>query len=250
MRCGNNTEEGSSRLRTKVLYRLCKTGKRLFKGRQRSRKSLVSFKDAQCIELNAAQGVDILISFLAALRDKHPAEDLVRSYFKYVIERLKQLTDLGSTLGVSIQLNDSVNEVEPVLEATGDADLDLDDLSSFFEKTASGLVQNALAGLTEEDAAAAALAMEGGESLGQNANAETTKTDNAPSQPNGKIDLMTDYKELEALVAESTSNYVKTTLHGLSPVPYQPTVPTSTSKLPLLQFCQVYIYSDTLFSYS
>lgn len=113
------------------------------------------------------------------------------------------------------------------MEATGDVDLDLDDLSSFFERTASGLVQNALAGLTDDPAAA--VSAEGGDAEMQAAGTEN-KTETAPAQTNGKIDLMTDYKELEALVAESTSNYVKTTLHGLSPVPYQPTVPTSTSK--------------------
>lgn len=175
----------------------------------------------------------------------------------------------------------------------GSADLDLDDLSSFFEKTASGLVQDALAGLTEmeptpsividapEDVptnsvngANSANGINGingtndtnsangtngangaiganetnstngtndtkgtsgtGSTTGPNVTNGTEKpaaaavTTTAPAAP--KIDLMTDYKELEALVAESTSNYVKTTLNGLSPVPYQPTVPTSTGK--------------------
>jgi hypothetical protein len=62
--------------------------------------------------------------------------------------------------------------------------------------------------------------------------AEPTKSPEkeTSSTPQTNGHTITDYKELEALVAESTSNYVKTTLHGLSPVPYQPTVPTSTSK--------------------
>lgn len=113
--------------------------------------------------------------------------------------------------------------------------MDLDDLSSFFERTASGLVQSALAGLTEEEE-------EASQHLGIDTNGMPTEgmngvshSETAPAQTNGKVDL-TDYKELEALVAESTSNYVRTTLHGLSPVPYQPTVPTSTSKfLPNLE---------------
>lgn len=151
----------------------------------------------------------------------------MRSYLEYATDRLKSLTDLGSRLGVTIELSSSEPQPEVIEDASGDADLDLDDLSSFFEKTASGLVQNALAGLSEEPPEAIPAA--GGEGAAQASNTEN-KTETAPAHTNGKIDLMTDYKELEALVAESTSNYVKTTLHGLSPVPYQPTVPTSTSK--------------------
>ncbi|KAG5979787.1 hypothetical protein E4U55_004765 [Claviceps digitariae] len=189
----------------------------------------------------------------AALREKHPAEDLLRSYLNYAKSKLKTLTDLGDKLGLPIELEDG--EPEPELEpepesghehehdsagfeATGDADLDLDDLSSFFEKTASGLVQNALAGLTDEpvvagEASTTALAAPaGGETPAEAANTGSkSESATTTAQTNGgKIDLMTDYKELEALVAESTSNYVKTTLHGLSPVPYQPTVPTSTTE--------------------
>ncbi|TWU74128.1 TTAGGG repeat binding factor [Metarhizium rileyi] len=163
----------------------------------------------------------------AALREKHPAEDLLRSFLEYVAGRLKSLTDLGNKLGVTIEISDVEPQSEPIEEATEDGDMDLDDLSSFFEKTASGLVQNALAGLSDEPTTAPTT--EGGETAAQTTSAES-KAETAPAQTNGKIDLMTDYKELEALVAESTSNYVKTTLHGLSPVPYQPTVPTSTTE--------------------
>jgi hypothetical protein len=161
------------------------------------------------------------------LRDKHPVEDLLRSYLEYATDRLKSLTDVADKLGVSIELSDSEPHAESVLDTNGDADLDLDDLSSFFEKTASGLVQNALAGLTDD--AGTATPTEAEEVAEQPAGAES-KTEIALAQTNGKVDLMTDYKELEALVAESTSNYVKTTLNGLSPVPYQATVPTSTGK--------------------
>ncbi|PNY29923.1 Telomeric DNA-binding factor trf1 [Tolypocladium capitatum] len=161
------------------------------------------------------------------LREKHPLEELLRIFVAYVKGRLESASELGKKFGVPIQLGDEPTAVEAEVDDAGDGDLDLDDLSSFFEKTASGLVQDALAGLTEEPAAAPTL--EGGESSAERTNGET-KTDDAPAQANGKIDLMTDYKELEALVAESTSNYVKTTLHGLSPVPYQPTVPQSTTE--------------------
>ncbi|KAG6079120.1 hypothetical protein E4U16_001246 [Claviceps sp. LM84 group G4] len=190
----------------------------------------------------------------AALREKHPAEDLLRSYLSYARSKLKSFTSLGNKLGVPIEIeeddpepelepdsqhlheheHENEHELHPAFEATGDADLDLDDLSSFFEKTASGLVQNALAGLTDETAAggnSGAAASAGRNTSAEAGNTEDKSDGAATSQSNGpKIDLMTDYKELEALVAESTSNYVKTTLHGLSPVPYQPTVPTSTAE--------------------
>ncbi|KND94402.1 Telomeric DNA-binding factor trf1 [Tolypocladium ophioglossoides CBS 100239] len=165
--------------------------------------------------------------FLAGLREKHPLEELLRIFVAYVKGRLNSASELGNKFDVPIQLSDESTPVEPEVDEGGDGDLDLDDLSSFFEKTASGLVQNALAGLIEESAADPTL--EGGEPSAEHTNGET-KTDDAPAQTNGKIDLMTDYKELEALVDESTSNYVKTTLHGLSPVPYQPTVPQSTTE--------------------
>ncbi|EFY93568.1 MYB DNA binding protein (Tbf1), putative [Metarhizium acridum CQMa 102] len=163
----------------------------------------------------------------AALREKHPAEDLLRSFLEYTTGRLKSLTDVGDKLGITIEISDSGPQPEPIPEATGDADLDLDDLSSFFEKTASGLVQNALAELKDEPTTTSTEG--GGEAAAQTASTEN-KSEAASAQTNGKVDLTTDYKELEALVAESTSNYVKTTLHGLSPIPYQPTVPTSTTE--------------------
>ncbi|KAG6033207.1 hypothetical protein E4U19_006772 [Claviceps sp. Clav32 group G5] len=215
----------------------------------------------------------------AALREKHPAEDLLRSYLSYARSKLKSFTSLGNKLGVPIEIEDddpeperepesqhlheheheNEHELHPAFEATGDADLDLDDLSSFFEKTASGLVQNALAGLTDETAArgnSGAAASAGGDTSAGAGNTEDKSDGAATSQSNGpKIDLMTDYKELEALVAESTSNYVKTTLHGLSPVPYQPTVPTSTaesmaSHLPYLTQLQHHQAQNPYYTYT
>ena len=164
------------------------------------------------------------LTHAAALRDSHPAEELLRTYLLYVRERLDTVSELARKMGVHIKLDEAPLEVqtvtvtEPEHETTGNEDLDLEDLSSFFEKTASGLVQNALAGLTEEEAAESIEGADGAAQAGH-------------SKPDGsKIDLSTDYKELEALVAESTQRYVKTTLNGLSPMPYQPTVPTSTGE--------------------
>ncbi|OAQ79898.1 MYB DNA binding protein (Tbf1) [Purpureocillium lilacinum] len=183
-----------------------------------------------------------------ALREKHPLEELLRLYVKYVRERLAAVSHLGSKFGISTEIRDASVTADVISDTTvghantntsanqadAEVDVDLDDLSSFFEKTASGLVQDALAGLTEETNEESTA--EGGEH-GAHTNGEAKAT---TGQTNGKIDLATDYKELEALVAESTSNYVRTTLHGLSPVPYQPTVPQSTTEsmaaqLPYLQ---------------
>ncbi|ODA80955.1 hypothetical protein RJ55_03915 [Drechmeria coniospora] len=186
-----------------------------------------------------------------ALREKHPLEGLLRTYAQYVKKRLRSVSELATKFGILLQVEDdpTIEEPEPssvehVDHVAGvDVDVDLDDLSSFFEKTTSGLVQDALAGLaTSEEGSAAAPATDGAPHSAEQTNGET-KMEGSSGQTNGKVDLMTDYKELEALVAESTSNYVKTTLHGLSPVPYQPTVPQSTtesmaSQLPYLHQLQ------------
>lgn len=161
------------------------------------------------------------------------------------------MTEVGEKLGVSALLSDVANQ-ESIPSGSGDGELDLDDLSSFFEKTTSGLVQNALAGLTEETPAEETPVVEITETPAETANgepkADTTAAAAPAPQTNGaKLDLISDYKELEALVAESTSNYVKTTLNGLSAVAYQPTVPQSTGKHlqahHIHRRCQVYSHT-------
>lgn len=162
------------------------------------------------------------------LKEKYPADDLLRTFSMYARGRVASISDLGSRLGISMPSGvEAALDILP--DGPDDGDLDLDDLSSFFEKTTSGLVQNALAGLTEEEPAAPTPVIETVDEPPE-VPKSPPKVEAATPQTNGKVDLMTDYKELEALVAESTSNYVKTTLHGLSPVPYQPTVPTSTTE--------------------
>ncbi|KAF4585684.1 Telomere repeat-binding factor, dimerization domain protein [Ophiocordyceps camponoti-floridani] len=155
-----------------------------------------------------------------ALREMHPFICLLRSFVCYVKMRVRCESHWSGKFGILLQLDDEDEEAEAEgappdddsnraqQETTG---LDLDEISSFLEKETNSLVQNALAGLAEGGGAA-------------------VKTDGETTRTNGKADLMTDYKELEALVAESTSHYVKTTLNGLSPVPYQPTVPQSTAE--------------------
>lgn len=161
----------------------------------------------------------------AALRQKYPADDLIKNFGACAKSRISSISELGTRLGLTMP--PSPEPALLLLPEGPEPDLDLDDLSSFFEKTTSGLVQNALAGLEEEPATTPAI-----EVVDHSTEASKTpaKSEATPTQTTAKVDLMTDYKELEALVAESTSNYVKTTLHGLSPVPYQPTVPTSTGE--------------------
>lgn len=171
-----------------------------------------------------------LTAVAATLREKHPAEHLLRTFMSCVRTRLRSESELCTRFGISIEPgDDDLTTVQETTEPVDDVDLDFDELSSFFEKTASGLVQNALAGLTEDTASASTPMDESGEPSAETTDGEPS-ADKLPALSNGKIDLITDYKELEALVAESTSNYVKTTLHGLSPIPYQPTVPQSTSE--------------------
>ncbi|KAH8122717.1 hypothetical protein FP744_10003985 [Trichoderma asperellum] len=174
------------------------------------------------------------------LKEKFPTGDVLKSFSAHVKTTLASMTEIGEKLGISALLSDVANQ-EAIPSSSGDGELDLDDLSSFFEKTTSGLVQNALAGLTEETPTQEPLTTENTETPVEVTNGEPAPeappaatavvpatTAAQPSVP--KLDLISDYKELEALVAESTSNYVKTTLNGLSAVPYQPTVPQSTAE--------------------
>ncbi|KAM0455840.1 hypothetical protein ACHAPV_002932 [Trichoderma viride] len=176
------------------------------------------------------------------LKDKFPTGDVLKSFSAHVKTTLASMTEIGEKLGISALLSDVANQ-EAIPSSSGDGELDLDDLSSFFEKTTSGLVQNALAGLTEETPTQEPLTttentetpveVTNGEPASEAPPAVTSTTPVPPATPQPsvpKLDLISDYKELEALVAESTSNYVKTTLNGLSAVPYQPTVPQSTAE--------------------
>ena len=165
---------------------------------------------------------------LASLKTTYPPEELLQIFTDYLKERLSSETDLAGKLGVCLPASELPSDDIPIDMPVSD-EMELDDLSSFFEKTASGLVQNALAGLTEDDQ----LVMdssEAGNDIGGDDFSNHMNGESMDSQVGGKSVSLTDYKELEALVAESTSNYVKTTLHGMSPIPYQPTVPGSTGK--------------------
>ncbi|KFA50345.1 hypothetical protein S40293_07550, partial [Stachybotrys chartarum IBT 40293] len=162
---------------------------------------------------------------LTSLRQKYPADDVLRCYAAYVRGRVLSAEQLATKFGVSIPPNYADMDLLPAFDGAGNEEMDLDDLSSFFERTTSGLVQDALAGLTGEEEVSVTPTVQVDEVTPSAENGEEKK-----AEPAQHTNTITDYKELEALVAESTSNYVKTTLHGLSPVPYQPTVPLSTAE--------------------
>lgn len=167
----------------------------------------------------------------ATARVLYSFDDGLRSFGAIAREQLSSVSHIGDKLGIPLTTIEA--SPTPVHDNDHQVDLTVDEmdgleLDSFFEKQTASLVEGALAGFLEE---------QNGSTSAQNGE-QTPAADiadaapKAPEQPapqtNGTFN-MTDYKELEALVAESTSNYVKTTLQGLSPAPYQPTVPTSTS---------------------
>lgn len=188
----------------------------------------------------------------AVAHAKYTLDDMLKPFSIYAREQLSLASHIADKLGIAIPasemsqepvpvpINEAVTEIAPapVPEAI---DLSMDSLEDFglddlFEKQTSGLVESALASFlaqeNEANEAASTPTVNGDNDLAHLQaviDGSGAKTDGAgASQPNGS--LMTDYKELEALVAESTSNYVRTTLQGLSPAPYQPVVPVSTGK--------------------
>jgi protein TBF1 len=166
-------------------------------------------------------------------KNKYNSDVLLRDLASYIRSRLASANELGKKLGVSMPPAEEPTEPEMfVAEDTEVAGLDLEDLSSFFEKTTSGLVQSALAEFGEETAEAEPVAQGGSEAPVVTTESVAEGAMKPAVAPAPSTNFITDYKELEALVAESTSNYVKTTLNGLSPTPYQPTVPTSTGTSP------------------
>ncbi|KAM0404956.1 hypothetical protein ACHAQC_000018 [Fusarium culmorum] len=154
----------------------------------------------------------------AVLREKYKVDDLLRQVSTCVKTRLALMSDLGSRLGHPMRSSEET-AVDLLGDTSCDPTLDMEDLSSFFEKTTSGLVQDALAGLTEDTTTTTNPNPEPNpdpipepvpavaETIEPAPTAEPTKTpEKEPSstpQTNGKPDLITDYKELEALVAET-----------------------------------------------
>lgn len=126
------------------------------------------------------------------------------------------MPDLTEKLGVYISEIPVPESPEPTAESIlfGESDLD-------------SLVNNVLANVGDGEPATTDVKVESVE-----VPSSATQTTNPPAPVNGFA--ANDYESLSALVAESTDNYVRTTLNSLTPTPYQPTVPPSTSKLVLV----------------
>lgn len=139
---------------------------------------------------------------------------LSRNFATYVRQEMSTMTDLADKLGLALPADDHLPQFfDNLPEANIVADIDMDDMQSFFEKTAAGLVQNALAGVS-------------GEEDGTNANGVASATADATGTAESEAAPRTnsgrgEYEELQALVAQSTSDYVKNTLNSLSPATYQ-----------------------------
>jgi hypothetical protein len=147
---------------------------------------------------------------------------LSKSLGIYFRNQLSSFSELALTLGLTVPADDDLPEMLGLPEDNVVAGLDMDeDLSSFFEKTTSGLVQDALAAFKGEITNEAAT--EAPSTNGANGTGEAPPDAEAPARQAPR----SDYEELEALVAQSTSDYVKNTLNSMSPMSY---VPQSTGK--------------------
>lgn len=162
---------------------------------------------------------------------KYPWDGLIKKFSPHARNQLALATELGTKLGMSMPIPEPTPE--PVAEDIEVNQMDLDELTAFFQQTASGLATTSFAELTaafNAESLPSAPVEEGHPSdppAGEAAAADGVPGPSEADKTNGQI---TDYKELEALVAASTSRYVQTTLQGLSPTPYQPTVPASTGE--------------------
>ncbi|KAK1508334.1 myb-like DNA-binding domain-containing protein [Colletotrichum tamarilloi] len=181
-----------------------------------------------------------LITYASGLPDTvllkigYPEEDLFHQLNVYLRQKLQSVSGLASRHGIDL----------PQIMTNGDLDAsmppDLDDLgiSSLLEAT-DGLVAQYLPsepvdGLPTE----------------QQPPVPTTESSVPPPEPpapapeaappapttNGTTTETQDAtNDILALVAQSTQEYVRTTLNNLSPAPYQPTVPTPTGAAPVTQ---------------
>jgi hypothetical protein len=146
---------------------------------------------------------------------------------KYLIS---ESDNLRNTLGIRIDVSDEA-EVSPAAVADGgqskeehaseEQDGGADAISSFLEDTAPSLVQNILASI--------GIPIEEGRAPDPPVNSTTTDADGVLSGKKLEVSKH-DFKDLEALVAESTSDYVRNTLNGLSRVSIQMNVPTPTGE--------------------
>ena len=151
---------------------------------------------------------------------------LSKSFAIYTRNQLSAAADLALKLGLTVPSEDDLPDMLELPEDNVVAGLDMDeDLSSFFEKTTSGLVQDALAAFKGE--ATNETSQEGAPTNANGVDGDTESAANAEAP--ARTTARSDYEELEALVAQSTSDYVKNTLNSMSPMSY---VPQTTGKFP------------------
>ncbi|KAG9256409.1 uncharacterized protein F5Z01DRAFT_735078 [Emericellopsis atlantica] len=150
------------------------------------------------------------------LAEKYPIRDILKDYSHYVNNQLEASRELGEKFGFTMP------EYEQEEMDTHDlAALEME-MQAMFDRAADNLVDEPLASTEGENQEAPPQQTEqqASEAVNGTANSEEPKSNT------GSLDLAA----LEALVAESTSEYVKTTLQGMSANPYQPTVPMSTAE--------------------
>ncbi|KAL0941145.1 myb dna binding protein [Colletotrichum truncatum] len=179
-----------------------------------------------------------LISYASGLPDTvllkigYPDEDLFRLLNLYLRRKLQSLAGLAARHGIEL----------PQTVANGELDTsvshDLDDLgiSSLLEATdglvAQYLPSEAIDGLPNDQPPVPST--ENSAPPAEPAPAAPEATPAAPTT-NGTTTEVQDSNDILALVAQSTQEYVRTTLNNLSPAPYQPTVPTPTGAAPVTQ---------------
>ncbi|KKF93486.1 Telomeric DNA-binding factor trf1 [Ceratocystis platani] len=200
-------------------------------------------RKAAVIQHHTMNPMDSLIS----LRLKYTYDDFLANLNMCLHRILGSLADHAAAFGIKV----------PVPIPKGDHSLDIDltdeDLSTFLQATTSSLVENVLADLMDshnslEDvdqmiadasipAAPAPTPIPSSMTDPEISTPVSVAPATANSTPgnmlvstNGKLDF-NDFKALEAIVAESTSNYVRTTLDGISKTSYNISYPTTTSGL-------------------
>ncbi|PHH49365.1 Telomeric DNA-binding factor trf1 [Ceratocystis fimbriata CBS 114723] len=200
-------------------------------------------RKAAVIQHHTMNPMDSLIS----LRLKYAYDDFLANLNMCLHRILGSLADHAAAFGIKV----------PVPIPKGDHSLDIDltdeDLSTFLQATTSSLVENVLADLMDSHNSLEDVDQMIADASIPAAPAPTpipsSMTDPEISTPvsvapatenstpgnmlvstNGKLDF-NDFKALEAIVAESTSNYVRTTLDGISKTSYNISYPTTTSGL-------------------
>ncbi|KAK2735384.1 myb dna binding protein [Colletotrichum kahawae] len=183
-----------------------------------------------------------LISYASGLPDTvllkigYPDEDLFRLLNMYLRRKLQSLAGLASRHGIEL----------PSTMSNGDLDAsvshDLDDLgiNSLLEVRDNLVTQylptDAIDGLPH-DPQPPVPSTETSAPPAEPAPAPTPEAPPPAPTTNGNTAEVQDSTndEILALVAQSTQEYVRTTLNNLSPAPYQPTVPTPTGAAPVAQ---------------